>query len=140
MAYTPSPFQYALKAYDALDLSVETADLLAVRDVQLQNYLQTETASIQSELGLMLPATALRYGSEVITLGAAAGNTIINYATAFSSSYNAVVVIVSNGGRAANTATFSTDPISSELTRFELYWDGGQVGGARVNYIAIAYV
>jgi hypothetical protein len=49
MAYNPRPFDYSLRPFDATDLSVETADILDVRDNQLTNYLQTETASIKKE-------------------------------------------------------------------------------------------
>lgn len=50
MAYTPEPFEYAFKSFDATDLTPDTADLFSARDVQLQNYLQTQTSSISSEL------------------------------------------------------------------------------------------
>ncbi len=49
MAYTPGEFEYGLKAYDALDLSVETADILASRDVGLENFLRDQTTAIKTE-------------------------------------------------------------------------------------------
>lgn len=49
MPYLPEPFEYAFKSFDATDLTPDTADLFSARDVQLQNYLKTQTTAIKTE-------------------------------------------------------------------------------------------
>lgn len=141
MAYTPNQFEYSLKSYDAEELNADTSDLFAVRDSQLENFLKTETTSIQIETDSLqtqindrLLSSRFRFGSSVITTPAIGGSARIQFSPSYSSSSN-LFVVITNGDYPASSAIFSAElPSTSDFYVYRV--SGGTTGaGARVNWI-----
>ena len=150
MAYTPNEFQYSLIAFDAKDLSSETADIFSMRDNQIQDYLRTETSEIKAEtdslgtsitslttsLSQKLDTSRFRFGSAVITLPNVNNSEFISFSSSYPSGTANITVVLVNGHFSANRAILAPDP----ATRFgfDVYHvSNGTAGNAcRVNYIA----
>ncbi len=150
MAYTPGEFEYGLKAYDALDLSVETADILASRDVGLENFLRdqttaikTETDSLQTQISSIASAPT-GWGSYSATLRR--GTTIVGTDT-FQGAYafnenlcfvNLQLEVTSTGSFPGNQVISISLPVSADSTTRVLGTAMYQGGG--VFYQCVAFI
>lgn len=138
-------FHYPFRSYDMTDMSDETRDLLNVRDVNLESYL--------NGFGdIFVQESNVRYGSAVRTLPAVGSSvtvtfanvptyqdSYINIAAAFDATLSTFqTTVISNGDYAANPATL--EGASEGATRIRVWHVGGGNEGAtfRVNFISFA--
>jgi len=143
MAYTPSEFNYSIIPFDAQDLSSGTADILSMRDNQVQDYLRSETSAIKAETDSLTTALAgkldssrFRLGTAVLSLPSIGGAVTVTFSPAYASGTTNIYVVITNGDYAANGAVLEAgipDRIGFDVYRAS----GGTTGNNfRVNYIA----
>lgn len=136
-------FQYNIRASDADLLAAQTADVLDMKDRQLELLIDDAFTTDR-----------VRYGTVVIQLPNVGTSATITYDRPFPSYFKDWVIIVTNGDYAANSARLevrretANTPTGFEITHgrsttdtgtSDVSYNTGTPGGnVRVNYISIA--
>lgn len=143
MAYTPSEFNYSIIPFDAQDLSSDTADILSMRDNQVQDYLRAETTAIKAEtdslastLAGKLDSSRFRFGTAVLALPAVGDAVFVDFSPVYPSGTTNIWVVITNGHYAASPAVLAANP--PDRFGFNVYRVSGGTTSQnfRVNYIA----